>query len=173
MLRTPSREGASHGLDRVRRTARERKEEKFTALLHPFDVAALEEAFFELKKTAAPGVDGLTGKAYEADLGRRLEDLHARVHRGAHRATPSRRVYIPKPDGRQRPLAVAALEDKIVQRATTTGLNAIYEEDFLGFSYGFRPAPANSSIPADCASNRCRHGWALTSSIPQIFAKTR
>jgi RNA-directed DNA polymerase len=138
-LRTPSREGASHGLDRVRRTARERKEEKFTALLHHVDVAALEEAFFELKKTAAPGVDGLTWKAYEAELGRRLEDLHSRVHRGAYRATPSRRVYIPKPDGRQRPLAVAALEDKIVQRATTTVLNAIYEEDFLGFSYGFRP----------------------------------
>src|SRR4029077_1282936 len=102
--------------------------------LHPFDVAALEEAFFELKKTAAPGVDGLTGKAYEADLGRRLEGLHARVHRGAYRAPPSRRVYIPKTGWSAAPMAVAALEDKIVQRATTTGLNAIYEEDFLGFS---------------------------------------
>src|SRR5271157_3347790 len=138
-LRTPSREGASHGLDRVRKTARERKKEKFTALLHHIDVAALEEAFFALKKTAAPGVDGLTWKAYEADLGHRLEDLHSRVHRGAYRATPSRRVYIPKPDGGQRPLAVAALEDKIVQRAVADVLNAIYEEDFLGFSYGFRP----------------------------------
>ena len=125
-LRTPSRAGASHGLDRVRRTARERKKEKFTALLHHIDVGALEEAFFDLKKTAAPGVDGLTGKTYETDLERRLEDLHSRVHRGAYRATPSRRVYIPKPDGRQRPLAVAALEDKIVQRATTTALNAIF-----------------------------------------------
>jgi retron-type reverse transcriptase len=138
-LRTPSREGASHGLDRVRKTARARKKEKFTALLHHIDVALLEEAFFDLKKRAAPGIDGLTWKTYEADLRRRLEELHSRIHRGAYRALPSRRVYIPKPDGRQRPLAVAALEDKIVQRATATVLNAIYEEDFLGLSYGFRP----------------------------------
>jgi len=138
-LRTPSREGASHGLDRVRKAARANKKERFTALLHHIDIEALEEAFFALKKKAAPGVDGLTWKTYEADLGRRLADLHSRVHRGAYRAQPSRRVYIPKPDGRQRPLAVAALEDKIVQRATATVLNAIYEEDFLGFSYGFRP----------------------------------
>ena len=138
-LRTPSREGASHGLDRVRQAARANKKERFTALLHHIDIEALEEAFFALKKKAAPGVDGLTWKTYEADLGRRLADLHSRVHRGAYRAQPSRRVYIPKPDGRQRPLAVAALEDKVVQRATATVLNAIYEEDFLGFSYGFRP----------------------------------
>jgi len=138
-LRTPSREGASHGLDRVRKTAKEKKKEKFTALLHHVTVDLLEEAFFELKKNAAPGIDGLMWKDYESDLGRKLEDLHSRVHRGAYRAQPSRRVFIPKPDGRQRPLAVAALEDKIVQRAVATVLNAIYEEDFLGFSYGFRP----------------------------------
>ena len=96
-------------------------------------------AFFALKRDAAPGVDGLTWRTYEADLDRNLADLHERVHRGAYRALPSRRTYIPKPDGRQRPLAVAALEDKIVQRATVAVLNAIYEEDFLGFSYGFRP----------------------------------
>jgi group II intron reverse transcriptase/maturase len=99
----------------------------------------LRTAFFALKREAAPGVDGLTWQDYEADLDRRIEDLHARVHRGAYRAQPSRRRYIPKADGRQRPLAVAALEDKIVQRATVAVLNAIYEEDFLGFSYGFRP----------------------------------
>ena len=99
----------------------------------------LDEAFHELKKYAAPGVDRLTWKDYETSLGRNLEDLHDRVQRGAYRALPSRRVYIPKPDGRQRPLAVAALEDKIVQRAATMLLSAIYEEDFLGFSYGFRP----------------------------------
>jgi RNA-directed DNA polymerase len=138
-LRTLGRVGASHGLERVRQAARERKKERFTALLHHISVEALEEAFFDLKKRASPGVDGLTWEAYEADLGRKLEDLHSRVHRGAYRALPSRRVYIPKPDGRQRPLAVAALEDKIIQRATATVLNAIYEEDFLGFSYGFRP----------------------------------
>ena len=95
--------------------------------------------FFALKRDAAPGVDGLTWQDYEADLERRLEDLHGRVHRGAYRAQPSRRTYIPKADGKQRPLAIAALEDKIVQSATAAVLNAIYEEDFLGFSYGFRP----------------------------------
>jgi group II intron reverse transcriptase/maturase len=99
----------------------------------------LRTAFFALKRGAAPGVDGLTWQDYEADLDRRIEDLHARVHRGAYRAQPSRRRYIPKSDGRLRPLAVAALEDKIVQRATAAVLNAIFEEDFLGFSYGFRP----------------------------------
>ena len=99
----------------------------------------LAEAFFELKEKAAAGVDGLTWHDYEADLERQLEDLHGRVHRGAYRPLPARRVYIAKPDGRQRPLAIAALEDKIVQRATAAVLNEIYEEEFLGFSYGFRP----------------------------------
>ena len=99
----------------------------------------LSEAFYELKRKAAPGVDGLTWQEYEADLERKLMDLHGRIHRGAYRPQPSRRTYIPKADGRQRPLAIAALEDKIVQGATVAVLNAIYEEDFLGFSYGFRP----------------------------------
>ena len=102
-------------------------------------VDLLQLAFFELKRSATPGVDGLTWQAYEADLDCRIEDLHARVLRGAYRALPSQRRYIPKPDGRQRPLAVAALEDKIVQRAVAALLNAIYEMEFLGFSYGFRP----------------------------------
>jgi len=137
--RTLSRAGASHGLDRVRTTARERKKERFTALLHHITVASLEAAFRELKKDAAPGIDGVTWEDYEKDLGRKLADLHSQVHRGTYRAQPSRRVFIPKPDGRQRPLAIAALEDKIVQRAMASVLNAIYEEDFLGFSYGFRP----------------------------------
>ena len=129
----------SQALERIRKVARERKKEKFTALFHHISIDLLEEAFYELKENAAPGVDRLTWKDYEADLERNLEDLHERVQRGAYRALPSRRVYIPKPDGRQRPLAVAALEDKIVQRAVAALLNAIYEEDFLGFSYGFRP----------------------------------
>jgi RNA-directed DNA polymerase len=137
--RTQSRDSVSQALDRIRRVARTRKQEKFTALLHHISLELLEEAFFELKENAAAGVDGMTWDAYEADLERRLEDLHARVHSGAYRALPSRRVYIPKPDGRQRPLAIAALEDKIVQRAAAAVLNAICEEDFLGFSYGFRP----------------------------------
>src|SRR3989442_13703208 len=129
----------SQALARIRQAARQRKKEKFTALFHHVSIAHLAEAFSELKENAAAGVDGLTCRDYEQHLERNLEDLHARVHRGAYRALPSRRVYIPKPDGRQRPVAVAALEDKIVQRATVAVLNAIYEEDFLGLSYGFRP----------------------------------
>jgi group II intron reverse transcriptase/maturase len=129
----------SQALGRIRKAARERRKERFTALFHHISTDLLEEAFSELKEDAAPGVDRLTWKDYEADLERNLEDLHDRVQRGAYRALPSRRVYIPRPDGRQRPLAVAALEDKIVQRAVAALLNAIYEEDFLGFSYGFRP----------------------------------
>ena len=122
----------SQALERIRKVAKERKKEKFTALFHHISIELLEEAYFELKEDAAPGVDRLTWMDYEADLERKLEDLHDRVQRGAYRALPSRRVYIPKPDGRQRPLAVAALEDKIVQRAVVALLNAIYEEDFLG-----------------------------------------
>ena len=129
----------SQALARIRQAARQRKKEKFTALFHHVSIDHLAEAFSELKENAAAGVDGLTCRDYEQHLERNLEDLHARVHRGAYRALPSRRVYIPKPDGRQRPIAVAALEDKIVQRATAAVLSAIYEEDFLGFSYGFRP----------------------------------
>jgi len=139
MRRTQSRVSVSQVLERIRKVAREKKEEKFTALFHHLSIDLLEEVFFELKENAAPGVDGLRWEDYEANLERNLEDLHDRVQRGAYRALPSRRVYIPKPDGRQRPLAVAALEDKIVQRGVAALLNAIYEEDFLGFSYGFRP----------------------------------
>jgi len=137
--RTQCRESVSQAMERIRKVARERKKERFTALFHHISTDLLEEAFFELKENAAPGVDRVTWTDYEADLERNLEDLHDRVQRGAYRALPSRRVYIPKPDGRQRPIAVAALEDKIVQRAVVALLNAIYEEDFLGFSYGFRP----------------------------------
>src|SRR5438876_12094535 len=137
--RAQSRVSVSQALERIRKVAKERKKERFTALFHHISIELLEEAFYELKENAAPGVDRLTGKDYEADLECKLEDLHDRVQRGAYRALPSRRVHIPKPDGRQRPLAVAALEDKIVQRAVAALLNAIYEEDFLGISYGFRP----------------------------------
>src|SRR6266513_1173259 len=139
MGRAQSRGTVSQALARIRQAARQRKKEKFTALLHHISIDQLDEAFFELKEDAAPGVDGLSWADYEQNFERNLEDLHARIHRGAYRALPSRRVYIAKPDGRQRPLAIAALDDKIVQRATVAVLNAIYEEDFLGFSYGFRP----------------------------------
>lgn len=138
MRRTPSQISMFSGLDRVRERARQEKRERFTALLHHINVDLLRAAFFWLKKDAAPGVDGLTWREYEQNLEERLVDLHARVHRGAYRALPSRRKFIPKGTG-LRPLGVAALEDKIVQRAAVEVLNAIYEEDFLGFSYGFRP----------------------------------
>jgi len=135
--RTQSRARVTQALDRVRKAARQRKKEQFTSLLHHMNVDLLRTAFYALKRKAAPGVDGMMWADYEADLEPRLEDLHGRVHRGAYRPRPSRRTYIPKADGKQRPLAIAALEDKIVQGATVMLLNAIYEGDFCGFSYGF------------------------------------
>jgi group II intron reverse transcriptase/maturase len=132
-------ESVSQALARIRQAAKQRKKEQFTSLLHHVSVDLLRLSFFALKKDAAPGVDGLAWRDYEANLEDNLEDLHDRVHRGAYRALPSRRQYIPKADGRQRPIAICALEDKIVQRAIAAVLNTIYEEDFLGFSYGFRP----------------------------------
>jgi RNA-directed DNA polymerase len=132
-------QGAPSDLGRVRRVAATDKDARFTALLHHVDVERLRAAYFALRPKAAPGVDGVTWEDYGVDLEENLRDLHARVHRGAYRARPSRRVYIPKPDGRLRPLGVAALEDKILQRAMVEVLNAVYETDFLGFSYGFRP----------------------------------
>jgi RNA-directed DNA polymerase len=137
--RAQDRVSVSQALERVRQVARQRKKEKFTALLHHVDPALLRTAFYMMTRDAAPGVDGMTWETYEQDLDRHIEDLHARVKTGAYRALPSRRSYIPKEDGSQRPLAVAALEDKIVQRAVAAVLSAIHEEDFLGFSYGFRP----------------------------------
>ena len=136
---TQSGVSVSQGLAGVRKAARENKEMKFTALLHHVTVELLRDSFRALKRKAAPGVDGITWQEYEVGLEDRIIDLHGRVHRGAYRAQPSRRVYIEKEDGRKRPLGVAALEDKIVQQAVVTILNQIYEEDFLGFSYGFRP----------------------------------
>jgi len=136
---TQSGKGVPQGLASVRKAAKENKEMKFTALLHHLTIDLLRESFYSLKRKAAPGVDGVTWQEYENGIEDRLIDLHGRVHRGAYRAQPSRRVYIEKTDGRQRPLGVAALEDKIVQQAVATILNQIYEEDFLGFSYGFRP----------------------------------
>ena len=136
---TQGKERVSQGLERVRTAAREHKEMRFTALLHHMTVDLLRESFYALKRKAAPGVDGVTWHEYETGLEERLVDLHGRVHRGAYRAQPSKRKYIEKSDGRLRPLGIAALEDKIVQAATVTILNQIYEEDFLGFSYGFRP----------------------------------
>jgi group II intron reverse transcriptase/maturase len=144
--RTQSREtdgkpfvARSHGLLGVREAARKDRRLKFTSLLHHITPKLLRGSFFELRKQAAPGIDGETWRDYAIDFERRIEDLHGRIHRGAYRAKPSKRTYIPKPDGRVRPLGIAALEDKIVQQAARTVVECIYEQDFLGFSYGFRP----------------------------------
>jgi RNA-directed DNA polymerase len=137
--RTQSRIDVSSALQRVREAARKDRRARFTTLLHHVSVDLLRDSFYALKREAAPGVDGLTWPEYEEGLEDRLVDLHRRVHTGAYRAQPSKRAYIPKPDGRKRPLGIAALEDKVVQQAVVTVLNQIYEVDFLGFSYGFRP----------------------------------
>src|ERR1700723_2899668 len=138
--RTPSRTDAPRALERVRQAAGKDKKLRFTALLHHiYNLDTLRMAYFRLKKEAAPGVDGETWRHYGEQLEGNLQDLSERLKRGASRAKPVRRVFIPKADGRQRPLGVTALEDKIVQRAAVEGMNAIYETDFLGFSYGFRP----------------------------------
>jgi len=137
--RTRSRESEPNGLDRVRQAAKKDKGLRFTALLHHVTPELLRRSYFSLKKRAAAGVDGVTWTEYGEDLEERLTELHGRIHRGAYRAKPSRRVWIAKADGRKRPLGIAALEDKIVQHAVGTVLTQIWEEDFLGFSYGFRP----------------------------------
>lgn len=138
--RAPKRtKRGSLGLAGVRETARAQPRLKFTSLLHHINVALLRTAFFDLKKTAAVGVDEMTWHDYEQGLDDRLADLHGRIHRGAYRAKPSKRIYLTKPDGRQRPIGIAALEDKLVQKAVVVVLECIYEQDFLGFSYGFRP----------------------------------
>ena len=139
-LRTQHRDSVQQALARVRQAACRDKKLRFTTLLHHiYNPNTLREAYFGLKHDAAPGVDGQTWQQYGQDLEANLQDLSARLKRGAYRAQPARRAYIPKPDGRQRPLGVTTLEDKIVQRATVGVLNAVYETDFLGFSYGFRP----------------------------------
>jgi retron-type reverse transcriptase len=168
---TQSGERVSQGLSGVRRAARERKKERFTALLHHVTPSLLRKSFEALKKDAAPGVDGVMWREYETGLEDRLADLHSRVHRGAYRAQPSRRVYIPKADGRQRPLGIAALEDKIVQQAVVTVLNEIYETDFRGFSYGFRPGrnPHQALDALNAGLQKKRVNWILDADIKGFF----
>jgi RNA-directed DNA polymerase len=169
--RTQGRERVTQALNRVRQAARQRKGEKFTALLHHVSVDTLREAFHALKRKAAPGVDGLTWEDYEVDLEPRLAALHGRVQRGAYRPQPSRRTYIPKADGKQRPLAISALEDKIVQGATVKVLNCIYEEEFLGFSYGFRPGRGpHDALDALCVGIDSRRvSWIVDADIQNCF----
>uniref|UniRef100_UPI0038B9D8F6 group II intron reverse transcriptase/maturase n=1 Tax=Paraburkholderia sediminicola TaxID=458836 RepID=UPI0038B9D8F6 len=169
--RAQNRESVSHGLERVRQAARQRKKERFTALLHHVTIDRLRESFHALKRNAAPGVDGVTWQYFEAGLEDNLQRLHARVQSGAYRALPVRRQYIPKPDGKQRPLGIAALEDKVVQRAVVEVLNAIYEEDFIGFSYGFRPGRSQHDAmdALSTAITSTRVNWILDADIRNFF----
>lgn len=169
--RTQRRVSVSQGLDGVRQAARQRKKERFTALLHHVNMDRLREAFLALKRKAAPGVDGLTWQDYADNLEVKLQTLHRKIHSGTYRATPVRRQYIPKPDGKRRPLGIAALEDKIVQRALVAVLNAIYEEDFLGFSYGFRPARGqHDALDAlAVAVSDTKVNWVLDADIKGFF----
>lgn len=138
-VRTPSRAAASSGLEAVRQAARQGKDVRFTALLHHVTVDLLEQSYFGLKRSSAPGSDGVTWQAYGEDLEDKLTELHSRIHRGSYRARPARRIYIPKADGRERPINIQCVEDKIVQQAVASVLGAVFENDFMGFSYGFRP----------------------------------
>ncbi|HEY6769349.1 MAG TPA: group II intron reverse transcriptase/maturase [Candidatus Sulfotelmatobacter sp.] len=168
---TQSGKRVSQGLSGVRQVARERRENRFTALLHHLSVDLLRNSFYALQRRAAPGVDGMRWKEYEAGLEGRLADLHSRIHRGMYRAQASRRVYIPKVDGRQRPLGIAALEDKVVQQAVVTILNEIYEVDFVGFSYGFRPgrSPHQALDALSVGLHRKRVNWVLDADIRGFF----
>jgi hypothetical protein len=170
-LSTQGEVGVSQGLRGVRKAARERKQERFTALLHHLTIGLLRESFYALKRQAAPGVDGVGWREYETGLEDRLADLHSRVHRGVYRAQPSRRVYIPKADGRKRPLGIASLEDKIVQQAVMIILNGIYEVDFKGFSYGFRPgrSPHQALDALNVGISRKRVNWILDADIRGFF----
>jgi len=166
-------QGVPSGLDRVREVARKDKDARFTALLHHVDLARLWAAYVAINPKAAPGVDKMTWEAYGEDLRANLEDLLRRVHSGAYRARPTRRAYIPKPDGRLRPLGVATLEDKILQRAVVEVLNAIYEGDFPGFSYGFRPgrSPHHALDALAVGIYKKKVNWILDADISDFFAR--
>jgi RNA-directed DNA polymerase len=165
-------EGVSSGLDRVREAAQKDRNARFTALLHHVDLDRLWRAYVAISPTASPGVDGVTWEAYGENLRANLENLLDRVHSGAYRAKPSRRAYIPKADGRQRPLGIAALEDKIVQRAVVEVLNAIYEVDFLGYSYGFRPgrSPHDALDALAAGITRKKVNWMLDADLSDFFS---
>jgi RNA-directed DNA polymerase len=166
-------QGVPRALDRVREVARRDKEARFTALLHHVDLDRLRAAYWAICPQAAPGVDGVTWEAYGQDLEANLQDLLQRLHSGRYQARPSRRAYIPKADGRQRPLGIASLEDKVLQRAVVEVLNAIYEVDFLGFSYGFRPgrSPHHALDALSVGIGRRRVNWVLDADIRDFFTR--
>jgi len=172
-VRTQSREAVSQAQARIREAVTRNRQGKLTALLHHINIDVLRAGFFGLKKSAAPGVDEMTWTDYAESLEANLVDLHARVHTGAYRALPSRRRYIPKADGRQRPLGIAALEDKIVQAAVVTVLTPIYEAELLGFSYGFRPK-RNQHQALDALAfgiGKRRINWVLDCDVQSFFDK--
>jgi group II intron reverse transcriptase/maturase len=157
----------------VRRVAKQDRAAKFTALLHHVTVESLGEAYRGLRPEAAPGADGQSWEAYGQNLEENLRDLHRRLHSGAYRAKPSRRVYIPKADGRQRPLGIASLEDKVAQRAVVEVLNCIYEADFVGFSYGFRPGRSQHDALDALAVGieRKKVNWVLDADVEDFFTR--
>ena len=171
--RKPEWPGLSSGLKRVREAARRDPSERFTSLLHHVDVELLREAYHKLNPKAAPGVDEVTWEEYGQGLEVRLADLHVRVHRGGYRVQPSRRIYLRKEDGRQRPIGIAAMEDKIVQQAVSWVLQQIYEEEFLGFSYGFRPGrSSHQALDAIWVGLTQRKvNWVLDADIRSFFDK--
>ncbi len=170
-VRTQRRAAASNGLAAVRQAARQSKEERFTALLHHITIDHLKRSYFALKRNAAPGIDGVTWRSYGENLDENLKDLHDRVHKGSYRTRPAKRTYVPKADGSQRPLSVWCLEDKIVQQAVVTVLEVIYEEDFVGFSYGFRPGRSqHDALDAlHVGILRRRVDWVLDADIQGFF----
>ena len=170
-VRTPSRAAASSGLMAVRQAAQQAKDVQFTALLHHITIVLLRQSYLALKRNAASGCDGVTWQAYGENLEDKLKDLHDRVHKGSYRARPAKRTYIPKADGSQRPLSIWCLEDKIVQHAVVKVLEAIYEEDFIGFSYGFRPGRSqHDALDAlNAGIYRRRVDWVLDADIQGFF----
>src|ERR1700688_4776874 len=166
--RTLRRDTASNGLAAVRQAARQSKTVRFTALLHHITTDLLKQSYLALARDAAPGIDGVTWQAYGESLEEKLKDLHERVHRGSYRARPARRTYIPKADGSKRPLSILCLEDKIIQQAVVSVLNAIYEEDFVGFSYGFRPGRGtHDALVVGISSTKVN--WILDADIRSFF----
>ena len=174
-VRTQGREAVSQAQGRIRVAVTRNRREKLTALLHHIDINTLRASFLGLKKLAAPGVDKMSWSEYAENLETNLADLCRRIHTGAYRALPSRRKYIPKADGRQRPLGIAALEDKIVQAAVVAILTPIYEVEFLGFSYGFRPR-RNQHQALDALAygiGKRRTNWILDADIQSFFDTVR
>ena len=170
-VRTQSRGTASNGLAGVRQAARQKKDVQFTALLHHITIELLEQSYFALKRNSAPGLDGVTWYTYGDNLIEKLTALHGQIHQGSYRARPARRTMIPKADGTERPLSILCLEDKIVQQAVVSVLEAIFEESFMGFSYGFRPGRSQHDA-LDALSTgiyRKKVNWVLDADIQKFF----